>query len=74
MRLALSSVAWSKIYYRLSNEYDRSSGRKSIEDWFKHTHEIIINTDQDGNWLSVDIDDNQLVMLLLQVGVKNEAY
>ena len=68
MRLNLNSKVWNKIYYGLSNDYDRTLGRKSIEDWFKDKHKIIINTDHEGRWISVDINEDQLTILLLKAG------
>lgn len=68
MRLNLNSKVWNKIYYGLSNDYDRTLSRKSIEDWFKDKHKIIINTDHEGRWISVDINEDQLTILLLKAG------
>ena len=69
MRLALNSDLWCKIYYTLGSEaLDSRFDRRQVAAYFRDTHKIIINTAPDGNWESVDIPDDTLVMIMLKVG------
>jgi hypothetical protein len=44
-----------------------------MEKWFKENHNITINTFPDGRWKSVDIDDEDLVMIMLKIGAPHDA-
>lgn len=69
MRIPLDSDLWHRIYYTLGREaLNDRIGRHQMELFFKEKHNIIINTLDDGNWESVDIDDEHLVLILLQIG------
>lgn len=74
MRLVLNSDLWNKIYYTLGRDALNSrTDRYEMEKWFKENHNITINTFPDGRWKSVDIDDEDLVMIMLKIGAPHDV-
>lgn len=72
MKLALNSDAWKMIYRNLREELynlksDGPDSRKDLENFFKG-YGVIIKTDTDGRWESVEIvlDDEELTLFLLR--------